>query len=340
MRAMVLDAPRQPLREADLPIPRPGPREVLIRVEACGVCRTDLHIADGDLVPPRLPLVLGHEIVGTIVQAGAAAHRFAVGRSVGVPWLAHTCGTCPYCLSGRENLCEAARFTGFSVDGGYAEYTVADERYCLALPPPFRGPAAAPLLCAGLIGYRALSFTAGAARLGLYGFGASAHLVTQFARHQGREIYAFTRPNDTAKQAFARGLGAHWAGGSDEPAPAALDAAIIFASSGKLVPTALEGLAKGGTGVCAGIHMSDIPSFPYRILWGERSIRSVANLTRKDGIEFFTAAARVPVAAKITSFALTRANEALERVRKGETSGAVVLVMADGRGGAPAPKKK
>ncbi|MDA8092690.1 MAG: zinc-dependent alcohol dehydrogenase family protein [Betaproteobacteria bacterium] len=340
MRAMVLDAPQRPLREADLPIPKPGPREVLIRVAACGVCRTDLHIADGDLIPPRLPLILGHEIVGTLVQNGAAAHRFPVGSTVGVPWLAQTCGSCPYCLSGRENLCDAARFTGFSVDGGYAEYTVADERYCLALPPPFRDTGAAPLLCAGLIGYRALSFTAGAAKLGLYGFGASAHLVTQFAHHQGREIYAFTRPNDAAKQAFARELGARWAGGSDEPAPTALDAAIIFASSGHLVPKALEGLAKGGTVVCAGIHMSDIPSFPYRSLWGERSIRSVANLTRKDGIEFFTAAARVPVAARITAFALARANEALACVREGETSGAVVLVMDEGEDTALPPKKK
>ena len=283
MLAMVLESPRTPLRELDWPSPEPGPGQILLRVHACGVCRTDLHVVDGELTEPKLPLVPGHEIVGTVVEKGEGAEEFRIGERVGVPWLGFTCGHCKYCLAGRENLCDFARFTGYNIDGGYAEYTLADERYCFPLPAIYTDAEAAPLLCAGLIGYRALVMAGDARRLGLYGFGAAAHIIAQVARHQGREVYAFTRAGDVAGQQFARGLGAVWAGASDTRPPSELDAAIIFAPVGSLVPAALRAVGKGGIVVCAGIHMSDIPAFPYEILWGERSVRSVANLTRRDG---------------------------------------------------------
>jgi alcohol dehydrogenase, propanol-preferring len=329
MRAMILEAARQPLRPAELPSPEPGPDQVLIRVHACGVCRTDLHVTDGELPNPKLPLVLGHEIVGTVVRKGERVERFAPGDRVGVPWLGWTCGTCPYCRSGRENLCPYARFTGYQINGGYAEYTVADHRYTFTLPAGYGDAEAAPLLCAGLIGYRALAMAGDARRLGLYGFGAAAHLIAQVARHQGRELFAFTKPGDAAGQQFARSLGAAWAGGSDELPPEPLDAAILFAPVGALVPQALRAVVPGGVVVCAGIHMSDIPSFPYRLLWQERQIRSVANLTRRDGDEFLAIAPKVPVKAEVEPFALTDANEALTRLRSGQVRGAAVLVLAN-----------
>jgi alcohol dehydrogenase, propanol-preferring len=313
---MVLGAPGQPLRETDVPEPEPSDGQLLLEVRACGVCRTDLHVVDGELPNPRLPLVLGHQIVGV---AGD-------GRRLGVPWLGWTCGECRYCRSGRENLCDRARFTGYQLDGGYAERTVADERYCLPIPEGYPDDEAAPLLCAGLIGYRSLRLAGDAERLGLYGFGASAHIVAQVARHQGRRVFAFTRPGDLAGQAFARELGAEWAGGSDEWPPEELDAAIVFAPAGALVPAALAVLAKGGGVVCAGIHMSDIPSFPYELLWNERLIRSVANLTRADGEEFLALAPQVPVRTHVERFPLTDANDALERLRTGRIRGAAVLV--------------
>jgi alcohol dehydrogenase, propanol-preferring len=313
---MVLETPGQPLREAELPDPKPGPGQVLLEVRACAVCRTDLHVADGDLTDPKLPLVLGHQIVGVTED----------GRRLGVPWLGWTDGECRYCRSGRENLCDRALFTGYQLDGGYAEAVVADERFCFPLPDGYPDAEAAPLLCAGLIGYRSLRMAGDAERLGLYGFGSSAHIVAQVARHQGRRVFAFTRPGDTEGQAFARELGAEWAGGSDERPPEELDAAIIFAPSGELVPAALSVLAKGGTVVCAGIHMSDIPGFPYELLWGERVIRSVANLTRADGDEFLSIAPQVPVRVEIETLPLERANEALDRLRKGRIRGAAVLV--------------
>jgi alcohol dehydrogenase, propanol-preferring len=328
MRVMLLERPGSPLREATLPRPEPGPGQVLLEVRACGVCRTDLHVADGELPDPKLPLVLGHEIVGRVAGVGAGAGRFRLGERVGVPWLGWTCGTCVYCLSGRENLCDRARFTGWQLDGGYAEFTVADERYCFPLPMAYGDVEAAPLLCAGLIGHRALVAAGDAKRLGLYGFGAAAHLVAQVARHEGRRLFAFTRPGDAAAQAFARELGAEWAGGSDEAAPEPLDAAILFAPVGGLVPAALRAVAKGGTVVCAGIHMSPIPSFPYEILWGERTVRSVANLTRQDGERFLALAPRVPVRTEIEALPLTQANEALDRLRSGRLRGAAVLVPA------------
>jgi propanol-preferring alcohol dehydrogenase len=332
MRAMLLDAARRPLRPAELPSPRPGPDQVLIRVRACGVCRTDLHVLDGELSDPKLPLVLGHEIVGTVEAKGDRVERFAPGDRVGVPWLGWTCGECRYCLSGRENLCVRARFTGYQIDGGYAEYALADHRYVFPLPAGYSDAEAAPLLCAGLIGYRSLVLAGDAARLGLYGFGAAAHLVAQVARHQGRRIFAFTRPGDAAAQEFARGLGAEWAGGSDERPPEELDAAILFAPVGALVPLALRAVAPGGVVVCGGIHMSDVPSFPYALLWGERVVRSVANLTRRDGEEFLALAPRVPVRTTVEPFALEDANEALARLRGGRVRGAAVLVT-----GPPAP---
>jgi alcohol dehydrogenase, propanol-preferring len=313
---MVLDEPGQPLREAELPDPEPRPGQVLLRVRACGVCRTDLHVLDGELPDPKLPLVLGHQIVGVAAD----------GRRLGVPWLGWTDGDCRYCTTGRENLCDRARFTGYQLDGGYAELAVADERYCLPIPEAYGDEDAAPLLCAGLIGYRSLRMAGDAERLGLYGFGASAHIVAQVARHQGRRVFAFTKPGDTEGQGFARGLGAEWAGGSDERPPDELDAAILFAPAGELVPTALAALAKGGSVVCAGIHMSDIPSFPYELLWGERQVRSVANLTRADGEEFLALAPRVPVRTRIEAFPLTEANEALDSLRAGRIKGAAVLV--------------
>jgi propanol-preferring alcohol dehydrogenase len=291
------------------------------------VCRTDLHIADGDLPDAKLPLVLGHEIVGVVEAAGPGATRFAVGDRVGVPWLGWTCGACRYCATGRENLCEAARFTGYHMDGGYAEYTVADERYCLALPAGWTDEEAAPLLCAGLIGYRALAAAGPAERLGLYGFGAAAHIVAQVARHEGRRLFAFTRPGDEAAQRFATELGAAWAGPSDQPAPEPLDAAIVFAPVGALVPAALRAVAKGGTVVCAGIHMSDVPSFPYAILWGERVVRSVANLTRRDGEAFLALAPGAGVRTAVAPFALADAQDALDRLRRGDVRGAAVIVL-------------
>jgi propanol-preferring alcohol dehydrogenase len=299
---------------------------VLIRVHACGVCRTDLHILDGELANPKLPLVPGHEIVGTVVATGPGVERTREGDRVGVPWLGWTCGACAYCLSGRENLCVRARFTGYQIDGGYAEYTVANERFCFVIPPLFTDVEAAPLLCAGLIGYRALRLAGDAPRLGLYGFGAAAHIAIQVARHRGQQVYAFTKPGDTAGQEFARGLGATWAGGSDMLPPEPLDAALIFAPVGALVPAALAATAKGGTVVCAGIHMSDIPSFPYRILWEERAVRSVANLTRQDGDAFLSIAPQIPVRTTTVPFPLADANQALARLREGSIEGAAVLV--------------
>jgi propanol-preferring alcohol dehydrogenase len=327
MRAMMLFAPRFPLREVDVPVPTPGPDQILLRVHACGVCRTDLHVVDGELPEPKLPLIPGHEIVGTVVSKGHRVERFAIGDRVGVPWLGFTCGTCRYCQAGQENLCDQARFTGYQLDGGYAEYTVADQRFAFPLPAEYTDAEAAPLLCAGLIGYRSLVMAGAARRLGLYGFGAAAHLIAQVARHQGRQVYAFTRAADQEAQQFARELGAVWAGGSDTLPPEELDAAILFAPAGELIPAALRALAKGGAVVCAGIHMSDIPTFPYRLLWGERSIHSVANLTRRDGDEFLALAPQVPVRAEVQPFPLSQANEALTRLRGGQMRGAVVLVM-------------
>ena len=326
MRAMQLRETGQPLKAVDLPIPEPASGQVRIRVTACAVCRTDLHIVDGELPDAELPLVPGHEIVGVVDATGADSTRFRPGDRVGVPWLGHACGSCSYCNEGRENLCGAARFTGYHLPGGYAEYTVAEEAYCLALPDAFDDSHAAPLLCAGLIGYRAWSMTGNAQRVGFYGFGAAAHILCQIAVHEGREILAFTRPGDTDSQAFARELGASWAGGSDEAPPEELDAAILFAPVGPLVPAALKAVARGGTVVCAGIHMSDIPGFPYVDLWGERCIRSVANLTRADGEAFMHVAPEVPVRTHVTRYRLEDANTALEDLRAGRLSGAAVLV--------------
>jgi propanol-preferring alcohol dehydrogenase len=326
MRAMVLDAAGQPLRRADVQLPLPGRAEVLIEVRACGVCRTDLHVRDGELRNPKLPLILGHEIVGTVVNRGEQAGQIPIGARVGVPWLGATCGTCAYCGTGRENLCAAAVFTGYQRDGGYAEYTVADARYCFPIPVEYDDAEAAPLLCAGLIGHRALRLAGDAARIGLYGFGAAAHIVAQVARWEGRRVFAFTRPGDEAAQVFARQLGAEWAGDSTSDPPEPLDAAILFAPVGALVPAALRHLERGGTVVCAGIHMSDIPSFPYEWLWGERTIRSVANLTRGDGMELLRLAPKVPIKTEVVTFALEAANEALDGLRDGRFQGAAVLI--------------
>jgi propanol-preferring alcohol dehydrogenase len=326
MTAMVLERPGQPLRRDNLSVPLPAPGQILIRVHACGICRTDLHVADAELPEPKLPLILGHEIVGVVVASGKGAERFRKGDRIGVPWLGWTCGECFFCRAGRENLCDRPRFTGYQIDGGYAEYTVADERYCFAIPPRFGDAEAAPLLCAGLIGYRALGMAGDAARLGLYGFGAAAHLVAQLAVHQGRQVFAFTREGDAEGQAFARELGAAWAGASSDLPPEPLDSAIIFAPVGALVPAALRAVRKGGTVVCAGIHMSPVPSFPYELLWGERSIRSVANLTRADGNEFFALVAGLPLQISVEPTVLSQANEGLNRLRRGEVRGAVVLV--------------
>lgn len=327
MRAMILDAPGQPLRVVDLPVPIPNSEQVLIRVHACGICRTDLHIVDGELTQPKLPLVPGHQIVGTVEATGDRARQFKVGDRVGVPWLGHTCNHCRYCLSGRENLCDYAQFTGYQINGGYAEYTVADEHFCFPIPEEFSNLQAAPLLCAGLIGYRSYSMIGDAERLGFYGFGSAAHILIQLARYQGRQVFAFTRPGDRNGQEFARQLGAVWAGDSDQPPPEQLDAAILFASAGQLVPAALKAVAKGGTVVCAEIHMSDIPSFPYEILWEERVLRSVANLTRKDGEEFLALAPQVPIRTEVSSFPLFEANTALDALRSGKIKGAAVLVV-------------
>jgi propanol-preferring alcohol dehydrogenase len=325
MQAMQVVEARQPLRAATLPMPEPGPEQLLIRVRACGVCRTDLHVADGDLTEGKHPVTPGHEIVGVVAGAGAGVSGFGIGQRVGVPWLGHTCGRCSYCRSGRENLCAAARFTGYHIDGGYAQYALADARFCFPLPDGYGDAEAAPLLCAGLIGYRALKMAGEAEVLGIYGFGAAAHIVAQVARHQGRTVYAFTRPGDRDGQEFARALGAAWAGHSGARPPRPLDAALLFAPVGALVPMALEATAPGGTVVCAGIHMSDIPGFPYRILWEERSLRSVANLTRRDGEEFLALAPKVPVRTETEVFPLAQANEALQRLREGRIRGAAVL---------------
>jgi propanol-preferring alcohol dehydrogenase len=328
VRAMILDAPGEPLRVAEVPVPEPGEGQILLRVHCCAVCRTDLHVVDGELPHPRLPLIPGHQIVGTVEKIGERADSFTVGNRVGVPWLGWTDGECRYCLSGRENLCEKARFTGYQIDGGYTEYVIADTRFCFPIPEGFSDLQAAPLLCAGLIGHRSLRFAGDAERLGLYGFGASAHIVAQVAAHEGRRIFAFTRPRDEEAQEFARELGAEWAGSSEEAPPEELDAAIIFAPVGALVPAALRVVARGGTVVCAGIHMSDIPSFPYEILWGERTVRSVANLTRQDGLDFLALAPEVPVRTEVVPFALEEANEALDALRGGHLRGAAVLVAA------------
>lgn len=326
MRAMLFDEPHSPLRWTECPRPEPAAHQVLLRVKACGVCRTDLHVCDGELTHPKLPLILGHEIVGVVEAVGERVERFQIGDRVGVPWLGGTCGECRFCQREQENLCEAAVFTGYQLDGGYAEFTVADQRFCFPIPATYSDTEAAPLLCAGLIGYRSLKKCGDARRVGIYGFGAAAHIVAQVARFQGREVFAFTRPGDLAAQEFARGLGAVWAGSSEERPPELLDAAILFAPVGTLIPQALRSLDKGGVVVCGGIHMSDIPPFPYELLWGERVIRSVANLTRRDGEEFLKLAPQVPVHTEIQTFALCEANEALSALREGRLRGAAVLV--------------
>jgi propanol-preferring alcohol dehydrogenase len=330
MRAMVLERPGQPLRDASVDQPEAGAGEVALRVRACGVCRTDLHVVDGELDRPKLPLVPGHQIVGEVVSAGAGARRFELGELVGVPWLGWTCGECFHCRAGRENLCDRARFTGYQRDGGFAEYAAADERFCFPIPGTYPELQAAPLLCAGLIGYRALRMAGDAARVGLYGFGASAHIVCQVAVHQGRRAFAFVRAGDDAARDFAHEVGAEWAGDSETSPPEELDAAIVFAPVGSLVPAALRAVRKGGVVVCAGIHMSDIPSFPYELLWGERVVRSVANLTRRDGEEFMALAPRVPVRTQVEPYPLEAAGLALDRLRAGEVRGAAVLAVDPG----------
>jgi propanol-preferring alcohol dehydrogenase len=325
MRAMILDATGRPLRDADLPRPEPGPGQLLIEVRACAVCRTDLHVVDGELPEAALPIIPGHEIVGVVAGTGAGVDRARVGERVGVPWLGWTCGECAFCLGGKENLCDRARFTGYQIQGGYAEYTVADARFCFPIPGDYPDFQAAPLLCAGLIGYRSLVAAGDAGTLGLYGFGAAAHIVAQVARWQGRRVFAFTRSGDEESRRFARDLGAVWTGASGDAPPEPLDAAIVFAPVGALVPMALRAVRKGGTVVCAGIHMSDIPSFPYSILWGERVVRSVANLTRRDGGEFLALAPRVPVRTEVEVYPLAQANEALTALREGRVQGAAVL---------------
>jgi len=326
MRAQVLTAAHRPLAAAELPAPRPGAQQVLIAVRACAVCRTDLHVVDGELPDPKLPLVPGHEIICTIVEKGESVDRFRVGDRVGVPWLGWTCGVCEYCRSGRENLCDRARFTGYQIDGGYAELTVADQRYCFVIDARWGDVEAAPLMCAGLIGYRTLRMAGDAPLIGIYGFGAAAHIVAQVIRHQGRRLFAFTRPGDLAAQQFARSLGAEWAGGSDQPPPEPLDAALLFAPVGALVPAALAATKKGGTIVSGGIHMSDIPSFPYRILWEERVLRSVANLTRRDAEEFLALAPEAGIRTETVTYPLARANDALADLRNGALQGAAVLI--------------
>jgi len=327
MRAMLFEKARQPLRLAEVPVPKPGTGQVLIRVRTCAVCRTDLHVIDGELNKPKLPLIPGHEIIGIVEEKGSGVDRFKIGDRVGIPWLGWTCGECSYCLSGQENLCDQAKFTGYTIDGGYAEYTAADQRFCFPISDSYGDAEAAPLLCAGLIGYRSLVKAGNGKRLGIYGFGSAAHIVAQVARYQKRDIYGFTRPGDEDAKKFALALGAVWAGGSNELPPLRLDAAILFAPVGELVPQALRALAKGGIVVCGGIHMSDIPSFPYEILWEERSICSVANLTRRDGEEFLALAPKVPVRTKVQTFPLEEANVALNQLRSGKIQGAAVLVM-------------
>ncbi len=326
MRAMILEKPGQALVEKEVPTPQPAPDQVLVRVHACGVCRTDLHIVDQELPNPKLPLILGHEIVGQVVRTGQQVKRFKIGERVGVPWLGHTCGSCRYCTRGQENLCDSAQFTGYTIDGGFAEYTVADQRYCFPIPPRFGDTEAAPLLCAGLIGYRTYRMAGdNLASMGIFGFGAAAHIVAQIAVHQGVRVFAFTRPGDKAAQDFAKSLGAEWAGDSTEAPPEKLDACIIFAPVGSLIPQALSITAKGGSVVSGGIHMSDIPSFPYSLLWEERVVRSVANLTRQDGEELLEVAAQVPVKTAVQLYPLNKANEALDHLRSGKLEGAAVL---------------
>jgi len=326
MLGMRLHAPGMPLRAERMAVPAPGPGQLLVQVRACGVCRTDLHVVDGELGGGCLPIVPGHEIVGMVVAMGSGVERFQPGERIGIPWLGHTCGQCGHCLSGHENLCDAARFTGFQIDGGYAEYTLADQRYCFAIPAQFDDAHAAPLLCAGLIGYRSLKMAGDARRLGLYGFGAAAHIIAQLALWQGREVYALTRPGDAQAQALALRMGCTWAGDSATGPPAPLDAAIIFAPVGALVPAALKSTVKGGCVVCAGIHMSDIPSFAYELLWGERQLRSVANLTRRDGEEFLALAPVAGIRTEVSCYALAEANTALADLRQGRFSGAAVLL--------------
>ncbi|HBC57493.1 MAG TPA: alcohol dehydrogenase [Gammaproteobacteria bacterium] len=326
MRAMVLESQKQPLNLRDVEKPVAGERELLIEVQACGICRTDLHVVDADLTEPKLPLIPGHQIVGTIVAKGDAATKFQIGERVGVPWLGGSCGHCDYCISNRENLCESAVYTGYQRDGGFAEYCVADVEYCFSLPKDYSDVQVAPLLCAGLIGYRAYRMVEGAVRIGLYGFGAAAHILSQVACYQEKEIYAFTRQGDTAAQQFALKLGANWAGDPSQKPPTQLDAAILFAPAGELVPLALSHVRKGGTVVCAGIHMSDIPSFPYQLLWGERTLRSVANLTREDGELFFPLAAKIPVRTEVHTYPLEAVNQALKDLREGQFTGAAVIV--------------
>jgi len=326
MKAMVLKKQGAPLLPMELPIPSPGPSQLLIRVNACGVCRTDLHVVDGDLTEPKLPLVPGHEIVGTVKARGSGSERYRIGERVGIPWLGHTCGVCDFCKNDMENLCENPLFTGYTTDGGFAQYAVCDEMFCFPIPSRYSDTHAAPLLCAGLIGFRSYRMAEDARTIGLYGFGAAAHILIQIAVMQGRNVYAFTRPGDTAGQEFARSLGAVWAGGSLDSPPETLDAAIIFAPVGSLVPSALRAVRKGGVVICAGIHMSDIPSFPYRILWEERRIRSVANLTRRDGELFMETASQVNIRTSVREFSLEQANEALQALRDGRVKGAAVLV--------------
>lgn len=328
MKAMVLHTVGEPLELRELPTPEPSDHQLLLNVETCGICRTDLHIIDGELDEPNLPLVLGHQIVGTIEKAGTSVSEFEVGDKVGVPWLGYTCGECEFCQSGRENLCDKAQFTGYNINGGFAEYTVADAHFCFPIPEDYPALQAAPLLCAGLIGYRSLHKAGNAQTLGFYGFGSAAHILTQVALYQGKEVYAFTRPGDQKGQEFARSVGATWAGGSETQPPKKLDSAIIFAPVGPLVPQALKAVKKGGQVVCAGIHMSDIPSFPYKDLWGERSIESVANLTRQDGTDFMQVAPKVPITSSITTYPLEQANEALDDLRAGNFEGSAVLEIA------------
>jgi len=329
VRAMVLEEAGRPLRPAEIDMPVAGPGQVRLKVQACGICRTDLHVVDGELTEPKLPLVPGHQIVGVVDAVGESVAGVTVGETVGVPWLGWTCGLCRYCLSGRENLCEQAKFTGYDLDGGFAEYAVVDHRFAFPIPAGYPATQAAPLLCAGLIGYRSLCMTGDAERLGIYGYGSAAHIITQVARYQGRRVFAFTRPGDTESQDFARDMGAEWAGDTVEPVPEELDAAIIFAPAGELVPVALRAVCKGGVVVCGGIYMSDIPSFPYDILWGERTLRSVANLTRKDGKEFLALAPRVPVRTEVVEYPLEETNVALDRLRRGQIQGAIVITMEE-----------
>lgn len=327
MRAMIMEAPGSLLQLVDLPIPEFGPGDILLKVNACGVCRTDLHIVDGELSGSKLPLIPGHEIVGTVAAKGKEVRNFAIGQRLGIPWLGHTCGHCHYCIIGRENLCDHIHFTGYTLNGGYAEYAVANQNFCFPIPEDYSDTEAAPLLCAGLIGYRALVATGDAKRIGIYGFGAAAHIIAQLARWQGRKVFAFTKPGDFTGQAFAKELGAAWAGDSTATPPDEMDAAILFAPVGALVPAALRHTAKGGTVVCAGIHMSDVPGFPYAILWGERTIRSIANLTRRDGEEFLNIAPKAGIRTSVELFPLEQANEALSLLRNGRILGAAVLVM-------------